>query len=155
MGDKYMGILDFLKKVLKSEDVNVIQEHAIENKKQIIYEKMIEVNNTSTEGRQKLIKQLIKNDDFIKDNNFFQNELIGCDVDIEDDEMPSGKKCIKVVVRLDDNGYSSQLGYIPESFEDELHSEVKKADSYSVDLYVSTEDNGKYSLKVNIKFYKF
>lgn len=149
-----MGILDFFKKSIKNKTVELNQESTVKNQKQVIYEKIIEVTRTNTEGRQKLIKQLIKNDDFLKGNDYFQDELVGCDVDIEDSEMPSGKKCINVIVRLDENKYPSQLGYIPENFEDELHNEIKKADGYSVDLYVNTEEDGKYSLKVKIKFYK-
>jgi len=149
-----MGLLDFLKNIIKNENTEVKEETTMKNQKQIIYEKMIEVTHTNTDGRQKLIKQLIKNDDFLKGNDYFQDELIGCDADIEDNEMPSGKKCINVIVRLDENKYPSHLGYIPENLEDELHEEVKKADGYSVDLYVNTEEDGKYSLKVKIKFYK-
>lgn len=69
--------------------------------------------------------------------------------------MPSGKKCINVIVRLDDIKYSSKLGYISKNFEEELHEEVKKSNGYTIDLYVNAEENGKYSLKVKIKFYKF
>ena len=149
-----MRLLDFFKNIIKNETAEVKEETTMQNQKQTIYEKMIEVTHTNTEGRQKLIKQLIKNDDFLKGMDYFQEELIGCDADIEDGEMPSGKKCIKVVVRLEENKNPSQLGYIPENFEEELHEEVKKADGYSVDLYVNTEEDGKYSLKVKIKFYK-
>lgn len=122
--------------------------------KEVLYEKTIIVTHTNTEGRQKLIKQLIKNDEDLKQQEYFQDDLICCDADIEDGEMPSGKECIKVVVKRGNNEYSYQVGYIPEEFEKELHNEVEKADGYSVDLYVSTEDDGKYSIKAKIKFYK-
>lgn len=122
--------------------------------KEIIYEKMIDVDRTNTEGRQKLIKQLIKNDEFLKGNEYFQNDIICCDADLEESEMPSGKPCINVVVKREDSQYNYQVGYIPESMEKELKEEIKKAGGYSVDLFVSTEDDGKYSLKVKVKMYK-
>lgn len=57
--------------------------------------------------------------------------------------MPSGKKCINVIVKLNENKYPSLLGYIPKNMEEELKEEVKKADAYKIGLYVNTEDNGK------------
>lgn len=87
-----MGILEFLKKSIKNEKTDIKPEMKIENKKEIVYDKMIEVTHTNTEGRQKLIKQLIKNDEFLNGNEYFQDDLICCDADIEDGEMPSGKK---------------------------------------------------------------
>lgn len=66
--------------------------------------------------------------------------------------MPSGKPCINVVVKGEDSQYNYQVGYFPESMKKELQEEIKKAGGYSVDLFVSTEDDGKYSLKV--KMYK-
>lgn len=122
--------------------------------KEVVYEKMVAVTHTHTEGRQKLIKQLIKNDDFLKSQDYFQNDLIGCDADIEEGEMSSGKRCINVIVKREDNPYPYQVGYLDDAMIEEVEREVKNAGAYSIDLFVSTEDDGKYSLQVKIKCYK-
>lgn len=122
--------------------------------KEKLFEKMYDVDRTNTEGRQKLIKQLIKNDEFLKGNEYFQTDLICCDADLEESEMPSGKYCVNVIVKRDDSMYPYQVGYICEKDEKEVIEEIKKGEGYSVDLFVSTEDDGKYSLKVKVKTYK-
>lgn len=122
--------------------------------KELLFEKMYDVDRTNTEGRQKLIKQLIKNDDFLKGNDYFQTDLICCDAGLEESEMPSGKPCINVIVKREDSQYPYQVGYICEKDEKELKEEIEKAEGYSVDLYVSTEDDGKFSLKVKVKTFK-
>ena len=115
---------------------------------------MIVVTYTHTEGRQKLIKQLIKNDEYLRNNEFYKDDLLCCDSDLEDGEMPSGKECINVTVSRDGYKYPDLLGYITDDDEKELHEYIKKAAGYSTDLYVSTTENGKYSLKVRIQMYE-
>lgn len=151
---EFMKVFNLIKDTQENNVVPNIMGISSTNK-EVIYEKMIDVVKTNTEGRQKLIKQLIKNDEFLKEKEYFQNDIIFCDADLEESEMPSGKRCINVVVKREGSQYNYQVGYVPESIEKELQEEIKKAGGYSIDLFVSTEDDGKYSLKVKVKMYNF
>ncbi|HQB32203.1 MAG TPA: hypothetical protein PLI19_02615 [Erysipelotrichaceae bacterium] len=167
-----MVLSDILKRIKKDisslidagpkseEDVADIKEEKIDFKtkfqqnKKVIYDNIMEVKNTDSEGRQNLIKQLIKEDEFISGEHYYQDCLICCDADLEDAVLSNGKKGINVVVTLTNNKYPSLVGQIPEDKVEELLQEIKKGEGYSVDLYVSTEDSGKHSLKVRVKYYK-
>lgn len=150
---EFMKVFNLIKDTQENNVVPNIMGLSSTNK-EVIYEKMIDVVRTNTEGRQNLIKQLIKNDEFLKEKEYFQNDRICCDADLEESKMPSGKRCINVVVKREGSQYNYQVGYVPESIEKELQEEIKKAGGYSIDLFVSTEDDGKYSLKVKVKMYK-
>lgn len=127
---------------------------SVKQEDNIIYDKKINVSYSHTEGRQKLIKQLIKDDEFLKGQEFFNDDMIICDTDLEEGEMPSEKQCINVNVLRDGNKYPDHLGYITDDDEKELKDNIGKAAAYKCDLYVSTTEDGKYSLKVRVRMYK-
>lgn len=114
---------------------------------------MIDVTYTHTEGRQKLIKQLIKEDEFLVGIEYFNDDLICCEVSLDDGEMPSGKECINVNVLRDGKQFPDHVGYIIDENEKELHENIEAAKAYSSDLYVSTTEEGKYALKVRVQMY--
>ena len=89
------------------------------------------------------------NDNSIEKSN--DGILLGCNRDIEDGEMISGKKCINVVV-INARGYKDIVGYIPDNLIEELHTTVAESYGYSVDLYANQDDD-LYTLKARIKFY--
>lgn len=119
-----------------------------ENLKNIIYDKTILLTHTNTEGRQRIIKKLVNDNSIEKSNDGI---LLGCNRDIEDGEMISGKKCINVVV-INARGYKDIVGYIPDNLIEELHTTVAESYGYSVDLYANQDDD-LYTLKARIKFY--
>lgn len=124
-------------------------------KKILIYDKTIPVISTNTEGRQELIKELIKNDDDLKLSDDLYQELLLCDCDIKEPDFKSKSKILEVFVNIERNNniYPYTLGYISkeynELFDDELHQNTY----YSTSLYV-TKDNNLYNLDINVKFYR-
>ena len=151
-------IIDIIKALKDFFEVNKINPEFVSKsetkpERKLICDKYYKVSYTHTEGRQKLIKQLIKEDDFLKDNDYFNNELVGCEVHLDDGEMPSGKECINVTVVRYGKNLSDHVGYIIDAEMKELIKDLEPATTYSPDLYISTEDDGKLSVKVRVKMY--
>ena len=142
-----MGILDFLKKNILNENHNDIKTE--EKTMELLYDEVIEVTHTNTENRQKILKKLWNDEEPIDD---IYGRLLACEPDIEDGEMLSGKKCIKVVV-LNDKGFNDELGYIPDKYYDVLHNYAGPTRGYKVDLYAKKELN-EYKLNVRIRFFE-
>lgn len=139
-----MGILDFLKKNVQNKNNSI----KTEEKKKLVYDEIIEVTHTNTENRQGIIKKLYQDEEPIECE---YGRLLACKPDIEDGEMLSGKKCIKVIVE-NDKGFKDELGYIPDKYYDILHSYAGPTRGYTVDLYAKKEVE-EYKLNARIKFF--
>lgn len=124
-------------------------------KKILIYDKIIPVISTNTEGRQKLIKELIKDDDDLKLSDDLYQELLLCDCDIKEPDFKSKSKILEVFVNIERNNniYPYTLGYISKEYDELFDDELRQNTYYSTSLYV-TKDNNLYNLDINVKFYK-
>lgn len=124
-------------------------------KKILIYDKTIPVISTNTEGRQELIKELIKNDDDLKLSDDLYQELLLCDCDIKEPDFKSKSKILEVFVNIERNNniYPYTLGYISKEYDELFDDELHQNTYYSTSLYV-TKDNNLYNLDINVKFYK-
>lgn len=124
-------------------------------KKILIYDKTIPVISTNTEGRQELIKELIKNDDDLKLSDDLYQELLLCDCDVKEPDFKSKSKILEVFVNIERNNniYPYTLGYISKEYDELFDDELHKNTYYSTSLYV-TKDNNLYNLDINVKFYK-
>lgn len=128
-------------------DYNVGQN----KKSKIICTELVNVEKCDTEGRQEIIKKLIKNSHLNLSDNI-QNEILNCSSEIDECEFENGSKRLKVIVLLDD-GYIYTLGYIPKDQEKELYEALDKSDRYTTNLYV-TKVNKVFSLKIEIIYTK-
>ena len=124
-------------------------------KKILIYDKTIPVISTNTEGRQELIKELIKNDDDLKLSDDLYRELLLCDCDIKEPDFKSKSKILEVFVNIERNNniYPYTLGYISKEYDELFDDELHQNTYYSTSLYV-TKDNNLYNLDINVKFYR-
>lgn len=124
-------------------------------KKILIYDKTIPVISTNTEGRQELIKELIKNDDDLKLSDDLYQELLLCDCDIKEPDFKSKSKILEVFVNIERNNniYPYTLGYISKEYDELFDDELHQNTYYSTSLYV-TKDNNLYNLDINVKFYR-
>ena len=124
-------------------------------KKILIYDKTIPVISTNTEGRQELIKELIKNDDDLKLSDDLYQELLLCDCDIKEPNFKSKSKILEVFVNIERNNniYPYTLGYISKEYDELFDDELHQNTYYSTSLYV-TKDNNLYNLDINVKFYR-
>lgn len=122
-----------------------------ENKEpKIVYSKIISLTHCNTESRQKVIKELIKQDDLFDTENITDEPLL-CSTEIDECNPFGGKKILKVIVLL--NEFICDLGYIPHEYENELYNALNNSDNYSTTIFVSKEKNI-YNLKLEITFYK-
>ena len=121
----------------------------------LIYDKTIPVISTNTEGRQELIKELIKNDDDLKLSDDLYQELLLCDCDIKEPDFKSKSKILEVFVNIERNNniYPYTLGYISKEYDELFDDELHQNTYYSTSLYV-TKDNNLYNLDINVKFYR-
>lgn len=124
-------------------------------KKILIYDKTIPVISTNTEGRQELIKELIKNDDDLKLSDDLYQELLLCDCDIKEPDFKSKSKILEVFVNIERNNniYPYTLGYISKEYDELFDDELHQNTYYSTSLYI-TKDNNLYNLDINVKFYR-
>ena len=136
----------------KTEPTNINNN---EPKRILIYAKTIPVISTNTEGRQKLIKELIKNNNDLKLSDDLYQELLLCDCDIKEPEFKSKSKILEVFVNIEKNNniYPYTLGYISNEYNELFDAELHNNTYYSTTLYVTKVDN-LYNLEINIKFYK-
>ncbi len=117
----------------------------------IICTELVNVEKCDTEGRQKIIKKLIKNSHLDLSNDI-QNEILDCSSEIDECELEGGYKRLKVITLLDD-GCIYTLGYIPKGLEQKLYTALDKADKYSTNLYVTKIDKF-FNLKIEIIYTK-
>ena len=124
-------------------------------KKILIYDKTIPVISTNTEGRQELIKELIKNDDDLELSDDLYQELLLCDCDVKELDFKSKSKILEVFVNIERNNniYPYTLGYISKEYDELFDDELHQNTYYSTSLYV-TKDNNLYNLDINVKFYR-
>lgn len=148
-----MNLLDRLAKILKtSNSIPKVKKTS----KTLIYDKTIPITNTNTEGRQKIIKQLIKEDDIPLSEDLFQETLL-CECDIKEPEFKSNTKILEVYANVYYEKYNETypytLGYITSEYKELFNEELHNNTYYSTTLYV-TKENDLYNLDINIKFYK-
>lgn len=106
---------------------------------EIIYSKIIDITNCDTDGRQKIIREIIKKNNLDLSDNI-QNELLDCSLEIDECELSGNSKRLQVITLLDDD-YIYTLGYIPKILEHELYQALDKSDTYNTELYVTKKDN--------------
>lgn len=118
-------------------------------KKTLIYDKIIPLINTNTEGRQKIIKKLLKEDSIPLNEDIYLEPLC-VECGIKEPEFESKTKILEVYVTLD---YDYTMGYIHKDYIELLDERLHNNTCYSTILYASKDDK-KYNLDVGIQIYQ-
>ena len=148
-----MKLKDFINKTFnnilsnnKKSEIKNKNEH----KQTTIYSKTFTITHSDTDSRQKIIKELIKENELSLSEDL-EFEPLFCSSEIEEGTMLSGKKCLKVITIYND--FICELGYIPKEFEPELYDALNNSDNYTTSLYV-TKKNNIYYIQLEIEFFK-
>lgn len=148
--------MNLLDRILKKVNINNSSSNIEKPKKALIYDKIIPIVNTDTDGRQKIIKKLLKENDISLSEDIFQESLF-CECDIKEPEFKSKTKILEVYANIyyeeSNNTYPYTLGYITNEYQELFNDELHNNTYYSTSLYVSKNEK-LYTLDVRIQFYK-
>lgn len=92
--------MNIFKKIISFVKNNTLQKQNVNlstPKKELIYDKIIPVSNSDTEGRQKIIRKLLKESDIPLSDDIFQ-ECLFCECDIKEPNFKSKSKILEVFI---------------------------------------------------------